>query len=410
MSDTLQHKWPLDDAELDSALRLVLAASSADMGILMLQDGTDGTLRPAAVEGLTETQCAILGAHPARDGPFAEAINGRRLVRVRHAWQSQPPLGDLARALGARAFEILPLPRRETGAFGAVCLAFRSRHASRRRFASLGAATAELVCCALAHAEAQAQIESERRGLVRSSEAKSQFFARMSHELRTPLQSIMGYVDLLQAGVVQPLAPAQCEMLDRIATSERLLVRVIDDLITYARIEAGHVTYNIRPVAVDGILRTVESVVAPLAHDHGIHFEVRPCGDRLAVSADADKLDQILVNLAANAVKFTPATGSVTVNCRHDKAWVTFDVADTGTGIARERLDEIFDPYVQVGAPIVDNLGGSGLGLAISREFALAMGGTLMATSEAGRGSVFTLRLPVSAPISVEEPAARRAG
>src|SRR6185437_16206909 len=147
-----------------------------------------------------------------------------------------------------------------------------------------------------AHAEAQAQIESERRGLVRSSEAKSQFFARMSHELRTPLQSIMGYVDLLQAGVVQPLVPAQCEMLDRIATSERLLVRVIDDLITYARIEAGHVTYNIRPVAVDGILRTVESVVAPLAHDHGIHFEVRPCGDRLAVSADADKLDQILVN------------------------------------------------------------------------------------------------------------------
>lgn len=410
MSDMRQHRWPLDDAELDSALRLVLAASSADMGILMLQDGIDGALRPAAVEGLTEAQCAILGTHRARDGPFADAMNGRRLIRVRHAWRSQPPLGDFARALGARAFEILPLPRPESGAFGAICLVFRSRHGSRRRFASLGAATAEIVCCALTHAEAQERIEAERRGLARTSEAKSQFFARMSHELRTPLQSIMGYVDLLQAGVVQPLAPAQCDMLERIAASERLLVRVIDDLITYARIEAGHITYDIRAVPAGGILRTVDSVVAPLAHDHAVRLEVKPCPSTLAVKADADKLNQILVNLTANAVKFTPAGGSVSVTCRHDRAWATFDVADTGTGIARERLDEIFDPYVQVGAPVVDNLGGSGLGLAISREFALAMGGTLMATSETGRGSVFTLRLPVAGAISVDPPEARRAG
>ena len=104
MSDMRQHRWPLDDAELDSALRLVLAASSADMGILMLEDGADGALRPAAVEGLSEAQCAILGAHRARDGPFADAMNGRRLIRVRHAWRSQPPLGELARALGACAF------------------------------------------------------------------------------------------------------------------------------------------------------------------------------------------------------------------------------------------------------------------------------------------------------------------
>jgi signal transduction histidine kinase len=393
MADTRQHRWPLDDAELDSALRLVLGAAKADMGILMLQDGTDGALRPAAVEGLTEAQRGILDAHRARDGPFAEAMNGRRLVRIPHAWRSEPPLGNLARALGARSLEILPLPRKESGAFGAVCLVFRSRHGSRRRFATVGAATAELVCCALAHAEAQQRIEAERRGLARTSQAKSQFFARMSHELRTPLQSIMGYVDLLQTGVAQPLSPAQSEMLDRIATSERLLVRVIDDLITYARIEAGHITYNIRPVPVDEVLRTVESVAAAPA-----------------VSADGDKLNQILVNLAANAVKFTPAGGSVSVHCRNDRTWATFEVADTGTGIARERLDEIFDPYVQVGAPIVDNLGGSGLGLAISREFALAMGGTLMAASEAGRGSVFTLRLPLSTAISAESPEARRAG
>ncbi|MFI5229600.1 MAG: sensor histidine kinase [Gemmatimonadales bacterium] len=409
MFDMRQHRWPLDGAELESALRLVLVASSADMGILMLQDGSDGELRPAALEGLTEAQCDILGAHHARDGPFAEAMNGRRLVRVRHAWRSESPLRDFARALGARAVEILPLPRRESGAFGAVCLVFRSHHGSRRSFSALGAASAELVCCALTHAEAQERIESERRRLARTSEAKSQFFAQMSHELRTPLQSIMGYVDLLRAGVAQPLAPTQCDMLDRIAASERLLVRVIDDLITYARIEAGHVTYNIRPVPVDGILRTVESVVAPLARDHGLRLEVNPCAAAVAVSADSDKLNQILVNLATNAVKFTPAGGTVSMSCRHDLGWATFDIADTGSGIARDRLDDIFDPYVQVGAAGVDHLGGFGLGLAISREFALAMGGTLMATSEAGRGSVFSLRLPVSDAVSADLPVVRRA-
>jgi signal transduction histidine kinase len=410
MFDMRQHRWPLDGTELESALRLVLVASSADMGILMLQDGSDGALRPAALEGLTEAQCDILGTHRARDGPFAEAMNGRRLVRVGHAWRSGSPLRDFARALGARAVEILPLPRRESGAFGAVCLVFRSHHGSRRSFSALGAASAELVCCALTHAEAQERVESERRGLARTSEAKSQFFAQLSHELRTPLQSIMGYVDLLRAGIPQPLAPAQCDMLDRIATSERLLVHVIDDLITYARIEAGHVTYNIRPVPVDDILSTVESVVAPLAHDHELRLEVNACAAAVAVCADSDKLIQILVNLATNAVKFTPAGGTVSVSCRHDRRWVTIDIADTGTGIARERLDEIFDPYVQIGAPTVDNLGGFGLGLAISREFALAMGGTLMATSEAGRGSVFSLRLPVSAAVSADSPVVRRAG
>jgi signal transduction histidine kinase len=112
------------------------------------------------------------------------------------------------------------------------------------------------------------------------------------------------------------------------------------------------------------------------------------------VRADGDKLKQILVNLAANAIKFTKSRGSVTLSCRTDHDSVWFDVSDTGPGIANEKLADIFEPYVQLGGPAVDAFGGSGLGLTISREFAAGMGGELSANSKLGQGSVFTLRLP----------------
>jgi signal transduction histidine kinase len=115
---------------------------------------------------------------------------------------------------------------------------------------------------------------------------------------------------------------------------------------------------------------------------------------RLLVHADADKLKQILVNLAANAVKFTRAPGKVTLSCRADDDSVCFDVSDTGPGIPQDRLGEIFNPYVQVGSPAVDSYGGSGLGLTISREFATGMQGDLTVSSDTHQGSVFTLRLP----------------
>ena len=230
--------------------------------------------------------------------------------------------------------------------------------------------------------------------MASASKAKSQFFARMSHELRTPLQSITGYVDLLRAGTAEPIKPAQAKMLSRIAESERLLVHVIDDLITFARLEAGHVTYNIRSVSARDALSATEAVATPLAADHHVTLDVTSCSDGIIVRADGDKLKQILVNLTANAIKFTKAGGSVAVSCHVDADSVTFDVADTGAGIAAEKLRDIFEPYVQLDAPVVDSYGGSGRGLAISREFAAAMAGSLTVKSEIGHGSVFTLRLP----------------
>ncbi len=156
----------------------------------------------------------------------------------------------------------------------------------------------------------------------------------MSHELRTPLQSIAGYIDLLRVGAATPPTPEQARLLARVHDSEEVLVHVIDDLITFSRLEAGHVSYQIAPVSAAEAIRIAHSVVAPLAASHDVSLETSTCSG-LFVSADGDKLKQILVNLAANAVKFCGTGGVVRISCQRDADSVCFDVSDNGPGNSR---------------------------------------------------------------------------
>ncbi len=250
-----------------------------------------------------------------------------------------------------------------------------------------------LLACTVIHAKRRADAERARDTAEQAGRAKIQFFARMSHELRTPLQSIAGYIDLLRVGGAEPLTPGQARLLARVHDSEEILVNVIDDLITFSRLEAGHVPYNIATIAADDALRITQSVIAPLAGDHRVTLDVEECHGIL-VSADGDKLKQILINLAANAVKFSAKNGTVHITCRSDGDVVRFEVSDDGPGIPSESLREIFEPYVQLGGTTNDRHGGMGLGLAISREFAAGMHGELSVASTIGKGSVFTLTLP----------------
>jgi signal transduction histidine kinase len=183
-------------------------------------------------------------------------------------------------------------------------------------------------------------------------------------------------------------------MLQRMHDSEQVLVHVIDDLITFSRLEAGRMTFHPDVVRAEDALRVAEAVVAPLALDHGVRLVIGECPPGVMVHADGDKLNQVLVNLTANAVKFTNRGGSVGLSCRVESDVVFFDVSDTGAGIPATKLRDIFEPYVQLDTPLLDRLGGSGLGLAISREFAAGMRGELTVSSTVGSGSVFTLRLP----------------
>ncbi|HEY4132067.1 MAG TPA: HAMP domain-containing sensor histidine kinase [Gemmatimonadaceae bacterium] len=400
MPTTAKHAWPVEANELRPALQLIVSLARADMGFLMLHDEHVERLFPVLAHGMTDSECALLGQPRSDEGIFGLANHQHRRVRVRNAWSDRAALRDFAQHLGFRHFELIPFFRQNGGLLGAFAMIYRNRHATRRHAEKLEDYCAEVVAAAVSHAHLQMVAEDARERIASATREKSQFFARMSHELRTPLQSISGYVDLLRTSSAHAISPAQDRMLARISESERILVRMIDDLITYSRLEAGHVTYRIAPIAAQEALRSTEAVVSPLAIDHHVCLDVTACPPDLLVRADGDKLKQILVNLAANAIKFTKPGGKIVLSCQIDSDSVAFSVTDTGAGIAHDQLHAIFEPYVQLETPVANSFGGSGLGLAISREFASGMSGTLSVESELGHGSVFTLRLPRDVPLA----------
>ena len=215
----------------------------------------------------------------------------------------------------------------------------------------------------------------------------------MSHELRTPLNAIAGYVDLLRLGLRGPLTPEQQLDLDRIQRNQETLLRLIEDVLDFAKLESGRLEYRITEVPIDELLRTLETFVAPTLAKKGIAYTFTPCGPELVARADRDKAEQIMLNLLSNAAKFTDA-GRIDVRCAARDDHITIDVIDTGRGIASALLETIFEPFVQGEQELTRTAEGTGLGLSISRQLARGMGGDVVATSELGRGSTFTLLLP----------------
>ena len=231
-----------------------------------------------------------------------------------------------------------------------------------------------------------------------ANRAKSEFLAMMSHELRTPLNAIGGYVQLLEMGIHGPLNAAQLEALRKVERSQRHLLRLINDLLNLARIEAGHVEYDVRPVAVRELVDAVWPMIEPQLAARRLRHELSvPNG--LAVHADREKAQQVLLNLLSNAVKFTPAGGCIGVRAREEpegEGVTRIEVSDDGIGIPADRLAQVFEPFVQVDSSHVGRAEGTGLGLAISRDLARGMGGELGAVSVPGAGSTFTLTLPTA--------------
>jgi PAS domain S-box-containing protein len=224
--------------------------------------------------------------------------------------------------------------------------------------------------------------------------AKSEFLTTMSHELRTPLNAIAGYADLLALGIGGQLSPDQQEYVDRIRRSQQHLLTIISDLLDFGRIEAGEVAYAIRPVPLAAVFDSVEPMIQPQAAERQVTIDRTGCVPNVVALADQERVKQILLNLLSNAVKFTPAGGRITVSCAVTDDHVTFSVRDTGIGIPADKLESIFEPFVQLGRTLTTGHEGTGLGLAIGRDLARAMAGELAAESTPGAGSVFTLTLP----------------
>ena len=248
----------------------------------------------------------------------------------------------------------------------------------------------ELVQARRTAEEAQAAAEAANR-------SKSEFLAVMSHELRTPLNAISGYTDILDMGIHGPVTEAQRNSLGRIRSSQQHLLGLINDVLNYAKLETGTVHYHITEVHVQEVFASVEAIIAPQVGAAGLTLVECDSSADLWVRADAEKLRQILLNLLSNAIKFTrphPERGRIELACLDDGDHVRLEVRDTGIGISADKLESIFEPFVQVRADLTRTEEGTGLGLAISRDLARGMGGDLRVTSAPGEGSTFTLILP----------------
>ncbi|HET7448985.1 MAG TPA: PAS domain-containing protein [Gaiellaceae bacterium] len=244
--------------------------------------------------------------------------------------------------------------------------------------------------------------EAAQHEAEQANQAKTDFLATMSHELRTPLNAIAGYAELLELGIHGPVTDQQREAITRIQRSQRHLLGLINDVLNFAKLEAGHVEYAVADVAVRDAVDAIEPLVAPQLRAKAIRYDRALCRDGCSLRADPDKLQQILLNLLSNAIKFTAAGGAVTVRCEERGDVGTITVEDTGIGIAADRLEHVFAPFVQIDRRLNAPHEGTGLGLAISRDLARGMGGELTVESAPGVGSRFTLTLPRAASTRIQ--------
>jgi signal transduction histidine kinase len=224
--------------------------------------------------------------------------------------------------------------------------------------------------------------------------AKADFLAVMSHELRTPLNAIGGYAELLSLGVRGAVTPEQRGDLERIQSGQQQLLGVIDDVLAYTKLEAGILHFAVEDVALDELLSECCALVGHEVRQKKLELRRSDSMSGLAVRADGDKVQQVVLNLLTNAIKFTDPGGVITISCQEERGnRLDITVSDTGRGIASTDLECVFQPFVQVDAKLTRAQDGTGLGLAISRQMAQTMGGDLTVVSEVGTGSKFTLTL-----------------
>lgn len=259
--------------------------------------------------------------------------------------------------------------------------------------ASLRSANEELAARTSEAERVRAEAEAARHEADEANRAKSEFLAAMSHELRTPLNAIIGYAQLLDVGIHGSVSDEQRSDLGRIQRSAQHLLGLITDILNYAKLESGRVQYEMESTSLDDVLASVEELIAPLAAAKQIQYSLNTDCPGTRVCADSEKLRQILINLLSNAIRYTEPKGQIAVTCALSVEHVLINVRDTGVGIPPDKLEAIFEPFVQVSSAYAGQRQGTGLGLSISRDLARGMGGELSVRSELGKGSVFTVQL-----------------
>jgi signal transduction histidine kinase len=379
----------------DAATRLV---SADGCGIALLATGdaelradeyTLGLLRPAANK--------IIPFNGSLLGWVVQNARPARVTRVQPAFALYGPEVELGRVGSIIAAPMIG----RSGPLGALT-AVRSKR--NNPFSADHLQLLERLARTAAIAVENARLIEAARS---ASRAKSDFIAAMSHELRTPLNAVLGHLQLLELEIHGPLAAKQQESLSRIASATRHLSGLIEEVLSFARLEAGRSAVELASVSISDLVEEVAAVIEPLAEQKRLSFRLEAPPTDLVVQTDPDKVRQIIINLAGNAIKFTEhGEVRISVETRSNEArehdpelieTVAVRVSDTGPGIAAADRPRIFEPFEQLDSGLSRRYGGTGLGLYLSAQYAALIGGRIEVESEIGRGSVFSLMIPLAA-------------
>jgi signal transduction histidine kinase len=294
-----------------------------------------------------------------------------------------------------RAALIVPLLSVE-GPLGALVLQRRTLGEFPPAVISLMQSFADQSAIALENARLFDQIAQKSRELEIASEHKSQFVANMSHELRTPLAAILGYAELMEEGLYEPLGEQSLAALARIRSNGKHLLGLINTVLDIAKIESGQFTLNMSEYSIEGVVETVRAATESLAQNKKLVLATEVAKSLPTGLGDEQRLTQVLLNLVGNAIKFTD-TGEVRVTANAVNGRFAVSVVDTGPGIPEHERTKIFEEFHQVDDSNTKAKGGTGLGLAIAKQIIEMHGGRIWVESTVGTGSTFQMELPVRA-------------
>jgi GAF domain-containing protein len=391
--------------DLETVLSTIVAKavqlSNTDAGVIYVFDELDQTLRLRTTYGLSDELVEAIRGQPAgASDALLRAIQDRQPLEIADIRDEPPsPVREIAMRAGFWARLVVPLvgTNRVVGA-----LVIR-----RKQQGKFPTSTVELLqtfaaqsVLAIENARLFREIEDKSRQLQLASENKSQFVSSMSHELRTPLNAIIGLTEMMVKNVARFGTEKAQEPLQRVNRAGTHLLALINQVLDLSKIEAGKLELNPQTVQLAPLINDVISTAGQLAEQNKNRLVVDAQENLGALTVDHMRLRQILLNLLSNACKFTKA-GEVKLAARrvsNGSNFVEFAVSDTGIGMTPEQQTKLFEEFSQADATTAQRFGGTGLGLAITRKLARMMGGDVTVTSEPGKGSVFTVRLPGGGP------------
>ena len=381
---------------LSTILTHAVQLSRADSGTIYEFDESREVFIPRANYGLSEDYVERLRESQIRvgDGAVGRAAALRTVVQIPDVAQEQNyVLREIIQRAGFRALLGVPLLR-EDRVIGGFVIRRRVPGEFPQAVVRLLQAFAAQSVLAIQNAQMFKEIQEKSDQLAVASQHKSQFLASMSHELRTPLNAILGFNEMILDGVYGDLAEDLKAPLENMQSSGKHLLRLINNVLDLAKIEAGRMELALSDYSVQDMVANVHSTLQPLAADKGLEFVVSVANDIPLAYGDVGRIAQCLMNLVGNSLKFT-ASGKVEIVAEQKVGRLVYRVADTGIGIPPEKIGSLFTEFKQTDATIASEYGGTGLGLSITRKFVEMHGGRVSVESELGKGSTFLFEVPL---------------